>query len=72
MTRNMAGYSTLPGLRAQELAVTIHAGPIAVDEGHGIAADRAIRRRTFGNERKIREFILIFVHNSLPFSLFYF
>ena len=70
-TRNIAGYSTLPGLRAQELTVAIDAGPIPVDEGHGIATDRAIRRRSLGDEReKIRELIIIVVHRLLPFALF--
>ena len=55
----------LAGLRAQELAVAIDAGPIPVDEGHGIATDRAIRRRSLGDEReKIRELIIIVVHSA--------
>lgn len=73
MTRNMAGYSTLPGLRAQELAIAIDAGPIPVDEGHGIAANRTIRWRTLGKKwEKIRQLVIVFVHDSLPFPLFYF
>lgn len=61
----------LSGLRAQELAVAIDAGPVAVDEGHGIAADRAIRRRPLGKEREqIRELDIVFVHELLPLALF--
>ncbi|MDH4153898.1 MAG: hypothetical protein OEV01_08965 [Nitrospira sp.] len=34
----------LAGLRAQELSIAVDTSPIAIDEGHGIAADGAIRR----------------------------
>lgn len=65
------GYCTLPGLRPQEFAVAIDAGPVTVDEGHGIAADRAIRWRPLGNEwKKIRKLVIVFVHGFLPFPLF--
>lgn len=63
--------TSLARFRAQQFAVAINAGPIAVDERHGIAADRAIRRRPLGDEReKIRELIIIVVHRLLPFALF--
>lgn len=61
----------LAGLRSQELAVTIDASPIAVDKRHGIAADRAIRRRSLGNEwKKIWKLVIVFVHHFLAFPLF--
>ena len=59
----MAGYSTLPSLRSQELSVAVHAGPIAVDKRHGIAADRAIRRRPLLEEGKVRQLDIVFVHD---------
>lgn len=70
MIRNMAGHCTLPGLGAQELTIAIDAGPIAVDERHWIAADRAIGRRAFIEQGKIRQFKIVFVHDSLSFPLF--
>ena len=71
MTRNMADHCTLPGLRPQELAVAIDAGPVAVDKRHRIAADRAIRWRPLGNEwKKIRKLVIVLVHCFLPFPLF--
>ena len=35
------------GFRSKELTIAIDTGPITIDEGHGIAADRTIRRRSF-------------------------
>ena len=70
MTRNMGDHCTLPGLRPQELAIAVDTGPIAVDKRHRIAADRTIRRRTFIEFRKDRQFDIVFVHGSLPFPLF--
>src|SRR5574338_153006 len=41
--------------RAEELAVTVDATPIAVDKRHRLAADPAIRRRSFVDRRKNRK-----------------
>ena len=61
----------LAGFRSQQFAVAIDAGPVTIDERHGIAADRAIRRRPLGNEwEKIRKLNILFVHRLLPFPLF--
>lgn len=64
----------LARFRPQQFTIAIDTSPISVDEGHGIAADRAIRWRTFGEEReKIRELVIVFFHGPLlPFSLFNF
>jgi hypothetical protein len=64
MTRNMAGHCTLPGLRSQELSVAIDAGPIPVDEFHGIATDRTIRWRPLINTGKIRQLKILFFHGA--------
>ena len=56
------------GFRSKQFPVAIDAGPIAVDESHGIAADRTVRRRSFIDAREDRELNIVFVHRSLPFS----
>lgn len=55
------------GFRTKQFPVAIDAGPIAVDERHGIAADRTVRRRSFVEAREDRELNIVFVHRSLPF-----
>src|SRR5581483_8981087 len=53
--------SRLPGFGTQQLAVTIDAAPVAIDERHGVAADAAFRRRTLVDDRKRRELDVLFV-----------
>ena len=45
-----------PALRSQQFAVAVDAGPISVDERHGVATDRAIRRRSLVQDRQRRQF----------------
>ena len=57
-----ADRCALSCLGTQQFAITIDAGPVTVDEGHGVAADRAVRRRSFINSRQDRKFNIVFVH----------
>ena len=54
----------LARFRSQKLAVAIDTSPVAVDERHGIAADRAIRRRSFVESWENRQLYIVFVHGS--------
>ena len=62
MTRNMAGHCTLPRLRPQELTIAVDTGPIAVDKGHGVAANWAVGWRTLVKKWEIWELNIVFVH----------
>ena len=62
----------LPGFRPEQFPVAIDTGPIAVDEGHRLAADRAVGWRTLVEDGKIRQLKILFFHGAsiLPAVLF--
>jgi hypothetical protein len=58
----IASHRALSCLGTQQFAITVNACPITVDEGHGVAADRTVRRRSFIESRQDRKLNIVFVH----------
>lgn len=53
----------LSSLWSQQFAVAVDAGPVAVDKGHRIAADGAIRRRPLVEDGQRRQLEIIVIRN---------
>jgi hypothetical protein len=48
---------------SKQFAVAVDTGPVTVNKGHGIAADRTIGRRPFVESRQYRQLDVVFVHH---------
>ena len=59
----------LPRFRAHQFAVAILAGPVSVHEGHGIAAEGTVGRRSLvedGQGRKLDIQLIVLSSHALP------
>ena len=61
ITRDTSRLIGLARFRPQQLAVTIHAAPAAIDESHRFAAHRALRRRPLIEDREHGQFKIVVV-----------
>jgi hypothetical protein len=59
----ISSFKLLAGFRPQQLAVTIHTAPAAIDKPHGVSTHGTVRRRSLVDDRELREFTtFIFIH----------
>ena len=45
-------FQSLAGFRSQQLAITVNAAPVAIDESHRVAAHGAFRRGALVDDRE--------------------
>ena len=62
-------FQSLAGFRSQQLAITVNAAPVAIDESHRVAAHGALGRRSLVDDRELRQFKIVVVDHGAVLPL---